>query len=333
MSSAQSDPRAVQRELLTYACGMSEYVLALLELLKSYDINISDDPQLLAIFHKIQQYIPVSPPKNVENSVQLPALLQKSAEPQSQTLSANLFRQLQLAVRSGTAAEEFPVGTEIPDVWTDVESGTTYYAPLIVVDYRELKTSLTQTRFCATLLRKYLTPNAVPFDISGYDPEYVDSWIHTLFNPTQRGESRWKPLYVRGCSQELIEVVSPVIIYTYECDRGIKRYLSRCLVDNFFIPDEIQLNFSHEQYAPKDEISHTWQYFQDERPYEFQTQLSREWYQRRVFCDCAGQPHDYWLRDHAWHTPGCRSYARKDGGTYFTEITDERHLLPACVIA
>ncbi len=326
--------RAVQCELLIYTRGMGECLLMLLNLMQSYDIDIGDDPQLLTTFRKIQQFIPVSPPKIVENSTQPAALAQKSAESQPQTPSANLFRQLQLAVRNGTAVEKFPIGTEIPDVWTDVKSGTIYDAPLIVVDYRELKTSLTQTQFCATLLRKYLAPDAVPFDISSYDPEYADSWINTRFNPTQRGESRWAPLYVRGCSRELMEVISPVIIYTYERDRGVKQhYLSRYLVDNFFIPDEIQLNFSREPYDAKGEISHTWQYFQDELPYEFQTQPWREWHQKRVFCDHTGQPHDYWLRDHARHTLRCRSYACQDGSTYFTKITDKRHLLPACVVA
>lgn len=259
------------------------------------------------------------------------AVIRKAPQPANPQLAcyAQDLRQLQLAVRDGTAAEKFPVGTEIYDVWRDAKSCMSYDAPLIVVDYRDLKTSSTRIQPCATLLRKYLAPITTCFDVSGGNPQYCETEIDGFLGHPQRHQEE---MYVAGCSQELLKVISPVIIYTYEVDGDDRQCLVGHRVDKFFIPGEVELNFAAEQYSASGEVSHTWEYFRGARPYYFQGDLVKEWREKRTFCDNNGTPQSFWLRDHYPRSRGQRQYS--EGGRAFTCSNKSLHyILPACVVA
>lgn len=92
------------------------------------------------------------------------------------------------------AAKEFPLGTEIPDVWRD-PFGEVHDNPLVVMQYRAELCADGIYHFGVELARKFVIPTTLPFSQNGgnrFSKSEVDVWL----NNDAGG-------YLMGCSDEL----------------------------------------------------------------------------------------------------------------------------------
>lgn len=98
----------------------------------------------------------------------------------------------------------FPIGTEIEDTWTDVESGKSYLNPLIIAQYDSYIARSSGEEFqVAVLLRRYVLPKSRMFDKGGM-VKYEQSDIAKYLGTT----------YAEGCSKELLAVAQWTMIST-----------------------------------------------------------------------------------------------------------------------
>ncbi len=149
------------------------------------------------------------------------------------------LRKLQQAVRCGEAMEQFPVGTEISDSWTEVKSGRKYDIPLIVVSHREIITAEGQRKLGVILMRGKALPWMRPYNERGC--EYKESAIHQYL------ESE----YAAGCSKELLDVA---MMNKIEVDLG-------SIQAKFFLPSATELNRSNGDSSMRIFEYQVWEYF------------------------------------------------------------------------
>lgn len=224
----------------------------------------------------------------------------------------NIFHQLQLAVRNGTAPERFPVGTIFPDTWTDHDSGEVYQMPFIVVDYRPMELVSDSTmQFSAILLRKNATPKSLKFHHMDKNT-YHDSLAHQYLNDNDT--------YLKGCSSELLDVVTPVRIPIESLDGKVDKVEAY-----FFLPTLEELHLDLYGNPRLEEL--TWQYFRD-TPTDYSLPCPK-----RTFCTPSMQPRACWLRS-AYR--GSATYvwvADTDGSALIYLALSTLACSPACVIA
>lgn len=145
------------------------------------------------------------------------------------------FRLVQQALREGTAKQQYPIGSVLPDLVDKVSS------PLRIVDYREVYLANGQRRLAAILLRERPVCKGIAFDGythnnrgeriygSRYDYSMVRQWLNyagddqNWWHPRRKGDvatlDYYAPSYrIHGylhyCSEALREAISPIQVDT-----------------------------------------------------------------------------------------------------------------------
>lgn len=217
----------------------------------------------------------------------------------------DIFRRLQAAVRDGTAREKFPVGTIIPDTWTDVEKSVTYSMPLIVVDYRKWHMANGGLCMGATLLRQ----NALPWEAPFYGQRgllgYAESVPHTVLNDR----------HLEGCSKGLKTVIAEVTLFDPEGK----------ILASAFVPSMDELHVSPHFFRGPEEMQ-TWEYFWH-TPTDWTASC-----EERARRDPSGKARSCWTRsykgdyDEIWQV-------NMDGSVSVSGPDDVRSCTPAFVVA
>ncbi len=298
MSSAQSDPRAIRETFIDSLRSTSAALVSLCKMLPAYNLKISDDSKIQHNFDYLQRFIKDQP---------------------------SIFQRLHEALKWGKAHYEFPVGTEIPDIWTDRATGAFYHAPLIIVDYRNVQTRQNENDVGAVLLRKFTSPCKLPFTKAGMPDCYDDSYVDRYLNPSEKIHHRLESDYLDGCSEGLNEFLTPVAIETTEYPNDDGQPQTHTHFAHFFLPSTTELSLFGR--APEaEEIEQIWEYF-------ICGPHSLEVCMKRIFCDPTGHPQDCWLRDGTPRGSTLRNYVMTDGGFYCADVhKDELYIAPACVI-
>lgn len=232
-----------------------------------------------------------------------PCILQPNDPRIAKIKSLRIFQDLQRAVRAGNASSQFPVGTIIPDIWTDNAAGIAYLIPHIVVDYREVTLAGHTKRLGATLLRQNALPVKFRFDKD--TSIFAESELRYRLNDDTEG-------YAAGCSANLLEVVSNVII---DGDTQVR----------FFLPLPEELHFDPYN-NPKLKYL-VWEYFRD-APASI-----GEPSHKRIFFDPSGTAQDCWLRSATRGFANRVWIARMAGSAYNDLAYGTCACAPACVIA
>lgn len=249
------------------------------------------------------------------------------------------FKQLQRAVRDGTAREKFPVGTIFADTWTDTRNGIVYDMPLRLVHYGAINTRAGSPRFGATLQRIHATPLEVVFD--GEDPDFPHgsnclylSEIVQWLNSDQPATSWWKALhsddvpseftrthdgYLRGCSAELMSCVTENVEVGQLIETGIHSMPCR-----FFLPSAENLHISTG--SEEDIENEAWEYYRD-TPTD-----SRRPCPKRAFTNPSGSAQYCWTRSADRSPASAVWYVYADGsvGNYYANSAFA--CAPACVV-
>lgn len=229
--------------------------------------------------------------------------------------SDNIFSQLQTAIDDGTYREKFPVGSILPDTWTDVTTGKTYEMPLRIVHYGEVATvNPPHKAIAAALLRCQATPCEVvfsnpsaefPYGSSRYAASDIDSYL--------RGD------YLRGCSPGLQKAF---IANAYHIPDYASQ--SEIAVKGFFLPCLEELHVCTNDAIDVDQAA--WEYFLD-TPSDW-TEPCR----KRVFLDPSGTAQRCWLRS-ARRGSAYRVWtANTDGSANYYSAYNTYACAPACVI-
>ncbi len=234
-----------------------------------------------------------SPPKNT------PAII----SPPEKTASSHMLLRLRDAIRRGDAWERVPVGTIIPDTWTDIKTGKIYDMPLRIVHYGGRTVNDGEYRNTATLLRQYVLPQERIFD--GKNTDYCITWIRDYLE----GD------YAQGCSKALSRVAVPGNITVNDGSLQAK----------FFLPAPEELGviipgLNDGTWHPK------WEYFRD-------TPESQDGYcEKRIFTTPDGSKRRVWLRSRNGFNNICSSNA-SGGVDYFGSPSYSLGVLVACIIA
>lgn len=226
--------------------------------------------------------------------------------PEAKVAQFNMTLQgLREAMRVGVAEVYFPVGTVVPDTWTNTKSATIYQAPWIVVDYRMVRLATSKTRTLgAVLLRRQASPYKLPFfrskEITSVIAEFsLRDWLND-----EGG-------YMAGCSSDLLKVVSEVLI-------------DQRTPVMFFLPSLEDLHLSPEPNLNIDRLA--WEYFRDTP-----TAINDEC-EKRIFLDLEGRVRSFWLRSFGHNNDYVWSVRVIDGGAKELLPFLERAFVPACVI-
>lgn len=299
------------------------------ELLYKQGYDVAQDPDIMQVIQQLQSF---TPQYNLF-SCPVPA-------------KENPFRKLQLAVRAGKVGSEFPIGTRIPDTWTDTINRITYQMPLIVVDYRLVETMEGDLRAAAILMREHASPVALQFDqaeqrgatdartLHGYN-RFAQSALLQYLNSNKKKGLWWeaqspcdqpaadvftKDGYLCGCSPELLEVVKPIRLKI-----PYRRYIDNINV-RFFIPSGANLGVSDENFDGKAKLA-VWKYFQD---------CLRSGHGRceeRVFrSPNDGIPREFWLSDAYYATDTAVWTLTTTGGVYDQPADDTAALVSVCAV-
>lgn len=307
----------------------SKALLQSCELLYKQGYDVAQDPDIMQAIQQLQSF---TPQYNLF-SFPVPA-------------KENPFRELQLAVRAGRVGSEFPIGTRIPDTWTDTINGVAYQMPLIVVDYRLVETMEGDFRTAAILMREHASPVMLQFDqaeqrgatdmrtLHGYN-RFAQSALLQYLNSDMKKGCWWeaqslcdqpaadvftKDGYLCGCSPELLEVVKPIRLKI-----PYQRYIDH-INARFFIPSGANLGVSDEHFDGKAELK-VWEYFRD---------CLRNAYGRceeRVFRSPKdGLPRAFWLLD-AHRATGTYVWTLKTTGGVDTQCADDTAaLVSVCAV-
>lgn len=232
-----------------------------------------------------------------------PCILQPNDPRITKIKNLHILQDLQRAVRAGTASSQFPVGTIIPDIWTDNAAGITYSMPHIVVDYREARLPNLEKHLGAFLLRQNALPVKFRFDKD--TNIFAESELRRWLNDDPEG-------YAAGCSVNLLEVVSSVII---DGDTQVR----------FFppLPEELHFDICNN---PKLKYL-VWEYFRD-TPTSIWEPCSK-----RVLCDPSGTAQTCWLRSAYRGYVNFVWLANTDGSVYSDGVDYTYACTSACVIA
>lgn len=228
-------------------------------------------------------------------------------------LHDSVFQRLQATLDDGTYREKFPVGTILPDAWTDVVTGKTYDMPLRVVHYGEVATVYPSYKTLgATLLRCLATPREMvfskpsiefPFGSNRYASSDVDAYL--------RGDYMW------GCSHSLRRALIPNVynIPDYESHNEIP-------IKGFFLPSREQLHICTNDAIDVDQVA--WEYFLD-TPTAPLTGCKK-----RTFVTPDGHAQYVWLR--SYYASSFVHYLRPNGSVNIGYPSDSCGVLPACIV-
>ena len=165
------------------------------------------------------------------------------------------------------AKARFPVGTKIPDTWTDPEVGTVYQMPFIVAHYGDCELLDGTTKKGAYLIRENVLPFSLQFDAKeSNNPDsyrrdygnsrYIHSNIHQWLNAKKpkgawfQKQHQWdtppdyansRSGYMSGCTPALLDAISEVNVshHAASADGGVIDKVR----GNFFLPSLENLNF------------------------------------------------------------------------------------------
>ncbi len=308
--------------LLEAAEASGEILLKFCQNLRSQGVNLAEAPRLQQILSQIQieasnqpQQIPATDPafvKHIESSPLFLAgsehtklikcgLLQSGDPRIDQITNSQYFQKLQEALRYHCARTEFPVGTIIPDFWTDHNNWKVYSMPHIIVDYRKFQTVQYGERFGAVLLRRNAMPCTVVFSKTGRSV-FTDSDLRKWLNVG--GD------YAKGCSNSLICATADVVVD----DLSLR----------FFPPSAEEVHLNPNQRLDLENL--VWEYFRD-TPTE-----ACEHCPKRIFLDPSGVAISCWLRSanrtYAFNVR-CISSSGSLGNYSAYSIS---HVVPACVV-
>lgn len=176
---------------------------------------------------------------------------------------------LKAALRSENAPIFFPVGTTIPDTWTDVYTNHTHQAPFVIVSYQKLDLPSGKTCFGAILLRKYTSPFRVKYGDSRLRHSALLEWANSDNCINQIGRHG----YLTGCSTELLQITTPVILKP-DTQKDVNDAF------RFFPPSLGELDLAEPGIRSREK---PWNYFKNPQ-------------HRPIFKDLTGQAQDCWLR-------------------------------------
>lgn len=205
------------------------------------------------------------------------------------------LKNLQYAVRTGTAREKFPIGTVIPDLWIDHQTKTIYLMPLIIVDYRTVELATNHRKCPAAIL---LRQNALPGCHDFYESKFR-FWL----NDTSIGSDG----YANGCSPNLLKTVSKIIIDEVPV--------------KFFPPSLKELHFNPYDNPELEDL--VWEYFRD-TPTDHKVPCPK-----RIFLDPAGSPQIVWIR---FEDFPCPWFVNSDGSACCSSVAHHYTCVPACAI-
>lgn len=226
-------------------------------------------------------------------------------------LETGIFQQLQDAIADGRHRELFPVGTLLPDTWTNLETSALCDMPLRIVDYRKIKLASGEETLGATLLRQHATPNLVAFCKSSLaypfgSNEYFESDVRAYLDTE----------YYKGCSAALLSSLANIRLD----DKADARFFLPSLEALHF--DDVYLR-SHTTYKNKP----AWEYFQD-TPSDPAMICSK-----RAICDPDGNKRQYLTRTRHNGSAECVYIVTVDGGAHSLNLASYVHpIAPACVI-
>lgn len=225
---------------------------------------------------------------------------------QADSLSDSIFRQLQNAIDNGTYRERFPVGTILPDTWTDADSGVIYDMPLRIVDYREVTLANGKSTIGAILLRVNASPNSITF--APETPIYSRSYARAYLNTTYRD----------GCSAELLDVIVATSQENiYEGEKDISQGW-------MFLPTPEELHVNLEEHSDAEVDLLAWEYFRDTPTNPIED------CEKRVFRDPNGSAQGVWLRSRYSSSYVCCVNPNGYVGSYYP--SNSGGVLAACII-
>lgn len=256
-----------------------------------------------ALYTPSDLQIPISPP---DVSLVEAGVLHPGDPRISQILNfgQQALRDLKQALKAGTYRKHFPVGTRIPDIWANPQTGIMYSMPLIVVDYRMVKTLGYGDCMGAILLRLNASPNQLIFDVDNKNVFSQSSLNNYLSGRTN------SQAYLYGCSTNLLHSITDVLV-----DGAFVR---------FFPPSLEELHL--DSYGNPDLEQLVWEYFRD-TPTDVDTPCSK-----RVFCGPSGAAQFCWLRSARRGYANCVWLATTDGSAYYIFAHSTLACAPACVV-
>ncbi len=213
----------------------------------------------------------------------------------------NWFLGLRAAVRDGSARQRFPVGTVLPDHWTDIKTNETFDMPWRIVDYRDIRaTPDGELRPAAILLRVNTVAREIAFDLNErciYDGSSICTYMATD--------------YEQGCSAGIREAASSIWLP----EEGV--------VANFFLPSPEELHSDVRGASRLEEL--TWEYFCDAP--------THRGCEKRTFCDVltGHRARNVWLRSRYAAFSVCG--VRTDGYVSTAGPFNAYSVLAACAIA
>lgn len=358
----------VKSQLTQSAISAGASFLGMATMLQEQGVDPRNDPSLATIWAGLERIfapekhiiVPQSaidltkPSVNVAKQASQP---QFNKNPQTSQLVApaivtthmSIFDELQFAVhRSAHPHEHFPIGTIIPDTWTDTTINERYDMPFVVASYRKFEgVDDLVTRLGVVLLRQIATPFLVQFDAPEVDRNLRDSrhlygynryWysnIRQWLNSRDAAGSWWrkqhdcdappeiaqsKDGYLRGCTEELLKVVTPVILQVPHTD-NIWRGTPDLIGASFFLPSVGELGFSFIDNG----FDAPWRYF---GPHDDELNQSR-----RFFRDPSGVVQTCLTRSAYHNTTDGVFVATTDGFVSYSHACTTGACAPACVIA
>lgn len=269
--------------------------------------TLKGDPKLLELYRKLQNVLEVANSSAVPNGNDV---FKNNAVLDSNAV-VDVFQQLRIKIAQGKVRWEFPVGTLLPDIWTDPETGIQYRMPHRVMSHQIVQLADGRKTLGTILCRANTLPKERKFGEEDH---------------TFAGSSLWKYLnldttdgYLAGCSKELRDAMAEVEIGD-SC--GADSYRARCKV---FVPtlDEVGVTYNGVIYGS--EIDHYgWQYFH-RTPMHWGEKC-----ERRVFRDLKGRPQFVMLRSISRRTSvGCMDI---EGGVRDANRREMLAVLPVSVV-
>lgn len=198
----------------------------------------------------------------------------------------NIFQRLRAAIptireielRIKEAPKEFPVGTLLPDIWTDPKTGIEYKMPHRVVSYITVRLTDGRKGAGAVLCRVNTLPECREFDKES--PYFAESSLWKYLNLDMEDG------YLAGCSSELLNVMTEV--KSGESFWGD----SRIVCGKVFVPCCNELGL-RDGYLDSDRRQCSWAY------YKFAPSTMTRWCtecKERIFYDPAGGLRNVWTR-------------------------------------
>lgn len=271
---------------------------------------VTSDPELIQIVTQIAEVYHLSLAPTSSTNID-------STPPEILIPKENPFHELKESLK-GNPQNDFPLGTEIPDIWTD-EFGAMHNNPFIVMQYREQLFADGRTRFGVELSRKYVDSQKRQFSAL-HSNHYITSDIAQYLS-TQSGG------YISGCSSALVDVLADQSMPRLTIP--VRQRFKRTIYDNhdcfFYLPSGSNLFpdwTSRQHWSEKDQQTVTripdgtlWAYFREKLP---------------IFLDFLGHPQNCFLRSND-HVNKSRVWTVGHNGYDYLKHADEQSCLaPVC---